>query len=117
MKITKTSKFKKKVGQLMIMVGTLTMFTIPVAASGTAQAAQVKTVFEKIYADVALIFNPACVVALGICMVLIMVSKNNRHVEEAMGWRNNIIKAWVIFNCLGLMINYGQTLLQGFSWK
>lgn len=110
-------KVRKIVTRAITTIGVTSMLITPAFAAGTAEAQKVKTVFEKIYADVALIFNPACVVALGICMVLIMVSKNNRHVEEAMGWRNNIIKAWVIFNCLGLMIKYGQELLRGFQWS
>lgn len=75
-----------------------------------------KTMFGKIYTDIAGIFTLLCVVALSACLIGMMFCKNGKVVEECREWRNRIIISWIVFNCLGSIFKYGEDLTSNTKW-
>lgn len=74
-------------------------------------------ILTSVYDSIGSIFTLVCVVILVICLIGMMVSKNGKTVEEFRAWRNRVIISWVIFNCLGSFIKYGQEITKGLSWN
>ena len=84
-------------------------------ANGGSLFTAAKDIFTTIYNGVNGIFNIICVVMLLICIIGTLVSKNQRAVDEFKAWRNRIVWGFVIFNCLGLFIGYGEELFSGYK--
>ncbi|HAX52471.1 MAG TPA: hypothetical protein DIW17_13055 [Clostridiales bacterium] len=74
-------------------------------------------IFRKVYTDLSGVFTLICVVVLAVCLLGMMFCRNGRLVEEFRSWRNRIIGSWIIFNVLGSIITYGETLFRNTKWS
>lgn len=75
----------------------------------------VKTSLQKVYGAILGISTAIAITFIAICLIIRMVSKNQRAVEEATAWIKRIAITWLILNGLGLFVTYGQQLVQGHS--
>jgi len=48
-----------------------------------------------------------------ILLLIRMISRNNRALEEATSWLKRIVVTWIILNSLGFVVAYLQPLIQG----
>ena len=53
------------------------------------------------------------VTAASVALLIRMISRNQRAVDEATGWLKRIIVTWVVLNCLGFVVAYLQPLVAG----
>jgi hypothetical protein len=80
-------------------------------------AADVWTEFTKIMKDVygklVGISTIVAVTAAAVALLVRMISRNQRAVDEASSWLKRIIVTWVVLNTLGFIVAYLQPLIQG----
>jgi len=96
----------------------LTFFAQPVLAApagptGGTIWTQFTAVMKDIYTQLLGISTIVAVVAAAIALIVRMVSRNQRAVDEASSWLKRIIVTWVILNTLGFIIAYIQPWIQG----
>ena len=48
-----------------------------------------------------------------IALIIRMVSRNQRAVDEATGWLKRIVITWIVLNSLGFIVAYLQPLISG----
>ena len=95
------------------------LFTYPVAASATPAppANNIWTTFtnvmKDIYTQLLAVSTIVAVVAAAIALIIRMVSRNQRAVDEATSWLKRIVVTWIILNTLGFIIAYIQPWIQG----
>ena len=77
---------------------------------------KISTALESIYSGISGIFSLVAVVAVAICSVGMLASKNQRTVEEFKSWRSRVIITWLIFNMLGILVNFGTSLTEGMQY-
>lgn len=53
------------------------------------------------------------VTAAAVALLIRMISRNQRAVDEATSWLKRIIVTWVVLNTLGFAVAYLQPLIQG----
>lgn len=78
---------------------------------------QIKTALVKVYNGISGIITLVAAVAIAVCTVGIMASKNQRTVEEFSAWRKRIMIAWVVFFMLGAIVNFGTSLTDGMKFN
>jgi len=90
--------------------------TQPVLASPAAGGniwTQFSNVMKDIYTQLLGISTIVAVVAAAIALIIRMVSRNQRAVDEATSWLKRIVVTWIILNTLGFIIAYIQPWIQG----
>ena len=57
------------------------------------------------------------VTVAAIALVVRMVSRNQRAVDEATAWLKRIVITWIILNSLGFVVTYLQPLISGGNYN
>ena len=70
-------------------------------------------VMKDVYTQLLGISTIVAVVAAAIALIIRMVSRNQRAVDEASSWLKRIVITWIILNTLGFIIAYIQPWIQG----
>lgn len=70
-------------------------------------------IMQDIYGRLLGISTIIAVTAATIALLVRMISRNQRAVDEATTWLKRIIVTWIILNTLGFIIAYIQPLIQG----
>jgi uncharacterized membrane protein len=82
-----------------------------------ALAADVWTEFSKIMKDIygklVGISTIVAVTAASVALLVRMISRNQRAVDEASSWLKRILVTWVVLNTLGVIVAYLQPLISG----
>jgi hypothetical protein len=82
-----------------------------------ALAADVWTEFTKIMKDIygklVGISTIVAVTASAVALLVRMISRNQRAVDEASSWLKRILVTWVVLNTLGFIVAYLQPLIAG----
>jgi putative copper export protein len=68
---------------------------------------------KDIYGQLLGISTIVAVTAAAVALIVRMVSRNQRAVDEATSWLKRILVTWLILNTLGFIIAYIQPLIQG----
>ena len=68
---------------------------------------------QDVYGQVVAISTIVAVTVASIALLIRMISRNQRAVEEATSWLKRIIVTWIILNSLGFVVAYLQPLIQG----
>jgi hypothetical protein len=80
-------------------------------------AADVWTEFSKIMKDIygklVGISTIVAVTAASVALLVRMISRNQRAVDEASSWLKRILVTWVVLNTLGFIVAYLQPLISG----
>ena len=71
------------------------------------------TILKDVYSQVVAISTIVAVTVAAIALLIRMISRNQRAVEEAPSWLKRIIVTWIILNSLGFVVAYLQPLIQG----
>ena len=50
-------------------------------------------------------------------LLIRMISRNQRAVDEATNWLKRIVVTWIILNSLGFVVAYLQPLIQGGNYS
>ena len=57
------------------------------------------------------------VTVAAIALLVRMISRNQRAVDEATSWLKRIVVTWIILNSLGFIVAYLQPLIQGGNYN
>ena len=88
----------------------------PVFATGAATSTiwnRFSTILQDIYGQVVAISTIVAVTVGAIALLIRMISRNQRAVDEATNWLKRIIVTWIILNSMGFIVAYLQPLIQG----
>ena len=88
----------------------------PVFATGAGTSTiwnRFSTILQDIYGQVVAISTFVAVTVGAIALLIRMISRNQRAVDEATNWLKRIIVTWIILNSMGFIVAYLQPLIQG----
>lgn len=71
------------------------------------------TIMRDIYGQVVGISTIVAVTVASIALVVRMISRNQRAVDEATSWLKRIVVTWIILNSLGFVVAYLKPLIAG----
>ena len=74
------------------------------------------TIMRDVYGQIVGISTIVAVTVAAIALVVRMVSRNQRAVDEATSWLKRIVITWLILNSLGFIVAYLQPLIAGGSY-
>ena len=115
--IAKGKEFAKNAYRSAVGMATATMLTLqPVLATGTGTATiwnRFSTILKDVYGQVVAISTIVAVTVAAIALLIRMISRNQRAVDEATNWLKRIVVTWIILNSLGFVVAYLQPLIQG----
>ena len=70
-------------------------------------------IMRDIYGQLAGISTIVAVTAAAVALLVRMISRNQRAVDEATSWIKRIVVAWIVLNSLGFVVEYLQPLVSG----
>lgn len=70
-------------------------------------------IMRDIYGQLAGISTIVAVTAAAVALLVRMISRNQRAVDEATSWLKRIVVAWIVLNTLGFVVAYLQPLVAG----
>ena len=71
------------------------------------------TIMKDIYGELVGISTIVGVTAAAVALLVRMISRNQRAVDEASSWLRRILVAWILLNTLGFAVAYLQPLIAG----
>ena len=71
------------------------------------------TIMKDVYGGLVGISTIVAVTAAAVALLIRMISRNQRAVDEATSWLKRIIVTWLVLNTLGFAVAYLQPLIQG----
>ena len=92
----------------------------PVFATGAGTSTiwnRFSTILQDIYGQVVAISTIVAVTVGAIALLIRMISRNQRAVDEATNWLKRIIVTWIILNSMGFIVAYLQPLIQGGNYN
>ena len=94
----------------------------PVLATGTGTGTatiwnRLSTILKDVYGQVVAISTIVAVTVAAIALLIRMISRNQRAVDEATNWLKRIVVTWIILNSLGFVVAYLQPLIQGGNYS
>ena len=102
-------------------MATATMLTMqPVLATATGTGtiwARFSTILKNVYGQIVAISTIVAVTVAAIALLVRMISRNQRAVDEATNWLKRIVVTWIILNSLGFVVAYLQPLIQGGNYS
>ena len=83
------------------------------AAAGENIWGRFSTIMQDVYGELVAISTIVAVTVASIALIIRMVSRNQRAVDEATGWLKRIVITWIVLNSLGFIVAYLQPLISG----
>ena len=71
------------------------------------------TIMADVYGQIVGISTIVAVTAASVALLVRMISRNQRAVDEATSWLKRIIVTWIVLNTLGFIVAYLQPLIAG----
>lgn len=71
------------------------------------------TIMKDIYGKLVAISTIVAVTVAATALIVRMVSRNQRAVDEATSWLKRIVITWIVLNSLGFIVAYLQPLVAG----
>ncbi len=71
------------------------------------------TIMKDIYGQIVGISTIVAVTAAAVALLVRMISRNQRAVDEATTWLKRIVVTWLVLNTLGFAVAYLQPLIAG----
>ena len=75
------------------------------------------TIMKDVYGQIVAISTIVAVTVAAIALVVRMVSRNQRAVDEATAWLKRIVITWIILHSLGFVVTYLQPLISGGNYN
>jgi len=114
------SKRSKRIGKLywtlVTTAGGMALSTINAFAADDIWS-KFSSLMQDVYGKILGVSTIIAVTAAAVALVVRMVSRNQRAVDEATTWLKRIVVTWVILNTLGFAVAYLQPLVQGGQYK
>lgn len=98
---------------LVAMFSALMLSVTPVLAADNTIWNQISVAVKDVYGQILGISTLIAVTAAAIALIVRMVSRNQRAVDEATSWLKRIVITWIILNTLGFIIAYLQGFMTG----
>lgn len=96
------------------MVSAAMLTVSPVFAAPTGSIwSRFSTILQDVYGQVVAISTIVAVTVAAIALLIRMISRNQRAVDEATNWLKRIVVTWIILNSLGFVVAYLQPLISG----
>lgn len=114
--IIRQSKVAKKTDLLMfaiVAVLMVAMSTVFAFSAGEEISNAVITVCKDIGGIMTAILNPICSVVFGICLLTLIFGHDQKSAAPSIQWIKRVIGCFVCFNCIGLFLSYGTSLMAG----
>ncbi len=86
---------------------------LPVMAANVTIWDKLSSMLTDIYGKILGISTIVAVVVAAVALVIRMVSRNQRAVDEATQWLKRIVITWIILNSLGFIVTYIKPLVDG----
>ena len=84
----------------------------PVMAEETVDMwTRFSTILQDVYGQIVAISTIVAVTVAAIALLVRMISRNQRAVEEATSWLKRIVVTWIILNSMGFIVAYLQPLI------
>ena len=97
-----------------VSVGVALILSVQVVFAADADMwGRLSTIMRDIYGQLVAISTIIAVAMAAVALVVRMVSRNQKAVDEASAWLKRILITWVILNSLGLIVAYVQPLIAG----
>lgn len=93
--------------------GALILSLKPVLAAEGDIWSKFSTIMKDVYGELAGISTIVGVTAASVALLIRMISRNQRAVDEASSWLKRIIVTWLVLNTLGFAVAYLQPLIEG----
>ncbi|MBQ1362847.1 MAG: fimbrial protein [Oscillospiraceae bacterium] len=74
---------------------------------------RIQSIVYDIYGQIVAISTIVAVTVASIALIVRMISRNQRAVDEATSWLKRIVVAWIVLNSLGFVVAYLQPLVAG----
>lgn len=74
-------------------------------------------IMQDIYGELVAISTIVAVTMAAIALLVRMISRNQRAVDEATSWLKRIVVTWIILNSLGFVVAYLQPLVIGGNYS
>ena len=71
------------------------------------------TIMKDFYLKIVAISTIVAVTMSAVALIVRMVSRNQKSVDEATAWLKRIVITWIILNSLGFIVAYLQPLITG----
>lgn len=71
------------------------------------------TIMKDVYGQLVGISTIVAVTVAAIALLVRMISRNQRAVDEATSWLKRIVVTWIVLNSLGFVVAYLQPLIAG----
>ena len=71
------------------------------------------TIMQDIYGQLVGISTIVAVTMAAIALLVRMISRNQRALDEATSWLKRVVVTWIILNTLGFIVAYLQPLIAG----
>lgn len=75
------------------------------------------TIMKDVYGKLVGISTIVAVTAAVVALIVRMVSRNQRAVDEATSWLKRIVVTWIVLNSLGFIVAYLQPLIAGGNYN
>lgn len=75
--------------------------------------ARFSSILKDVYGQIVAISTIVAVTVAAIALLVRMISRNQRAVDEATNWLKRIVVTWIILNSLGFIVAYLQPLISG----
>ncbi len=89
------------------------MGTPAFAASGGTIWDRFSSIMQDVYGQLVAISTIVAVTVAAVALIVRMVSRNQRAVDEATSWLKRIVITWIVLNSLGFIVAYLQPLIAG----
>lgn len=74
-------------------------------------------IMKDIYGELVAISTIVAVTVAAIALLVRMISRNQRAVDEATSWLKRIVITWIVLNSLGFIVAYLQPLISGGNYN
>ena len=74
-------------------------------------------IMKDIYGELVAISTIVAVTVAAIVLLVRMISRNQRAVDEATSWLKRIVITWIVLNSLGFIVAYLQPLISGGNYN
>lgn len=91
----------------------MALITIQPAMAADTLWTRFSSIMQDLYGQLLGISTIVGVTAAAVALLIRMISRNQRAVDEATSWLKRIIVTWVVLNTLGFAVAYLQPLIQG----
>lgn len=108
-------KFKTAYWSLVGVVSALLVSTQVVFAADMWD--RFSAIMKDIYGELVAISTIVAVTVAAIALLVRMISRNQRAVDEATSWLKRIVITWIILNSLGFIVAYLQPLISGGNYN